>query len=191
MFEQADAVKYVRDHEGVINHMYLDIVGLVTIGVGFMLPNPAAAAELKLVHRDTGDPANKQEKAAEWETIHAQVKAKRASSYRKFTALDMTDAEVDKRLIVLLDDFVRNLRQRFPAFDNFPDPAQIGLLDMIYSLGPAGLFKGFPLFCKAVDDQNWKKCAGESSRRNVSGARNADLKQLFLDAAKLGNAGIT
>ncbi len=185
MFRQEDAVTYFRTHEGVVNHMYLDIVGLVTIGVGFMLPNPAAAQALRLVRRDTGKPATGEEKAAEWETVHAQRKAMRASTYKKFTNLDMPDAEVDKQLGVLIDDFVRNLHNRFPKFGKFPDPAQIGLLDMIYSLGPKGLFVGFPKFCSAVDAQDWKACARESRRRNVSDNRNADLKQLFVDAAKL------
>ena len=185
MFRQEDAVDYFRTHEGVVSHMYLDIVGLVTIGVGFMLPNPAAAQALKLVRRGTGKAATKEEKAAEWETVHQQRKAMRASTYKKFTQLDMPDDEIDKQLGVLIDGFARNLRNRFAKFDRFPDPAQIGLLDMIYSLGPKGLFVGFPKFCAAVDAQDWKACARESRRRNVSDNRNADLKQLFLDAAKV------
>jgi len=184
MFQQTDAVKYFRDHEGVVSHMYLDVVGLVTIGVGFMLPNPAAAQALSLIRRDTRAAATSDEKAQDWESVHALRNAMRASTYKKFTQLDMPDAEIDKRLSVLIDDFARNLGGRFLKFDKFPAPAQIGLLDMIYSLGPKGLFVGFPNFCAAVDAQDWKKCAKESKRRNVSETRNADLKQLFLNAAR-------
>jgi GH24 family phage-related lysozyme (muramidase) len=184
MFRQEDAVKYFREHEGVIAHMYLDVVGLVTIGVGFMLPSPVAAETLKLIRRDSGAPATKEEKRRDWESVRAEAKAKRASTYRKCTQLDLPEAEIDRRLAELLEDFARSLRGRFPKFDRFPDTAQIGLLDMIYSLGPRGLFVGFPKFCAAVDQQDWRACARESKRRNVSERRNADLKQLFLDAAK-------
>jgi GH24 family phage-related lysozyme (muramidase) len=189
MFQLAAAVKYFREHEGVVRHMYLDVVGLVTIGVGFMLPNPAAAQALKLVRRDTGAPATDEEKRRDWEAVRGQLKARRASAYRRFTALDMPDAEIDQRLITLIGDFARNLRGRFPKFDQFPDPAQLGLLDMAYSLGSRGLFVGFPKFCAAVDAQDWKKCAQESGRRNVSESRNAVLRQLFLDAATVSTRG--
>ena len=43
MLPLADAVKYFREHEGVVNHMYLDIVGLVTVGVGFLLEEASEA----------------------------------------------------------------------------------------------------------------------------------------------------
>ena len=191
MFKQEDAVKYFREHEGVVGHMYLDVVGLVTIGVGFMLPNAAAALALELVRRDSGAAATDGEKAQDWESVHAQEKAKLASTYKKFTKLDLPDSEVDLELESRLDDFARNLRQRFPKFDRFPDQAQIGLLDMIYSLGPRGLFNGFPTFCSAVDVQDWKTCAQEGVRRNVSAGRNSDLQQLFLDAAEIAGTGVT
>ena len=183
MFKQEDAVAYFRQHEGVVGHMYLDVVGLVTIGVGFMLKNPAAAAALKLVRRDTGALATVAEKSQDWESVHAQEKAKVAASYKKFTQLDLPNSEIDRELASHLQDFTRNLTSRFPKFAEFPDKAQIGLLDMIYSLGPQGLFTGFPRFCSSVDAQDWKMCAEESERRNVSANRNADLKQLFLDSA--------
>ena len=188
MFKQEDAVTYFRTHEGVVSHMYLDVVGLVTIGVGFMLPNPAAAIALGLIRRDTGAPAAGAEKAQDWESVHEQEKAKVASTYKKFTKLDLPDSEINKELANRLMDFTRNLRARFPKFDQFPDKAQIGLLDMIYSLGPQGLFHAFPKFCAAVDAQDWETCALEGDRRNVSAARNADLKQLFLDADAGGAA---
>jgi len=184
MLKQEDAVKYFREHEGVVNHMYLDVVGLVTIGVGFLLRNPAAAQALTLLRRDTGAPATDEEKRRDWESVNSQEKAKLAKTYKKFTKLDMSDAEIDKGLVIRLDDFATNLRQRFDDFDGFPDQAQLGLLDMIYSLGPKGLFVGFPKFCAAADDEDWKACARESKRGGVSDSRNADLKQLFLDAAK-------
>ncbi len=183
VFKPEDAVKYLRQHEGVVSYMYLDVVGLVTIGVGFMLPNADAATVLNLVRRDTAAPASVDEKRQDWESVHSQDKAKLAQAYKEFTKLDLPDAEIDRELTKRVNDFQRNLTNRFPKFDGFPDQAQTGLVDLIYSLGPRGLFNGFPKLCAAANAGDWNACAEQSSRGNVSATRNADLKQLFLDAA--------
>ena len=182
MFQPEDAVEYLRRHEGVVNYMYLDVVGLVTTGVGFLLPDAAAAEPLAFVRRDTGAPATNDEKRAEWEAVHAQPKAEVAASYRPFTFLDLPDTVIDRELTARIDGFVKNLRSRFPQFEEFPDSVQIGLIDMVYSLGPAGLFRGFPKFCSAVDRQDWLACAREGVRGNVSQARNDELEKLFIGA---------
>jgi GH24 family phage-related lysozyme (muramidase) len=186
MFKPEDTIQYLRKHEGVVNYMYLDVVGLVTIGVGFLLPNAASAQALALVRRDAGAPATDDEKRADWEAVHAQPKAELAAHYRPFTFLDLPDSAIDGELTTRIDGFVKNLQSRFPRFEEFPDAAQIGIIDMVYSLGPAGLFRGFPKFCSAVDHQDWPACAREGVRGNVSQARNDELQQLFLEAAAAG-----
>ncbi len=185
MFQPRDAVLYLRKYEGVVNFMYLDVVGLVTTGVGFLLTDAAAAGPLAFTRRDTGAPATDDEKRADWEAVHARPKAELAANYRPFTLLDLADAAIDLELTRRIDGFVKNLQNRFPQFDEFPDTAQIGLLDMVYSLGAGGLFRGFPRFCSAVDQQDWPACAREGFRGNVSPARNHELQQLFLAAAGL------
>ena len=182
MLQLEAAVAYLRRHEGVVNHMYLDVVGLVTIGVGFMLPDAAAAKALNLVRRDSGDPASTDEKAADWEAVHSRPKAQLAADYRAFTRLYLPDAAIDGELTARVGGFARNLQNRFPQFQLYPAPAQTGLIDMVYSLGPAGLFRGFPKFCAAADREDWDACAQEATRGNVSPARNEDLRGLFLAA---------
>jgi GH24 family phage-related lysozyme (muramidase) len=184
MFQPENAVEYLRKHEGVVNFMYQDVVGLVTIGVGFLLAKPASALALPLVRRDTGAPAAAEDKLAEWEAVHARPKAAPPRAYRDFTHLDLPEPAIDCELTARIEAFARNLRSRFPRFEQFPAPAQIGVLDMVYSLGAGGLFRGFPNFCAAVDREDWAACAYEADRRNVSPGRNDDLHQLFLKAAE-------
>jgi GH24 family phage-related lysozyme (muramidase) len=186
MFQPQTAVDYLRGHEGAVNFMYLDVVGLVTIGVGFLLPNAAATLALELVRRDSGAAATDDEKRADWETVHGCAKAQLAERYRAFTSLDLPDAAIDRELNLRIADFVRNLQSRFPQFQDFPSPAQTGLVDMVFSLGPAGLFRGFPKFCEAVDRRDWQACAQEGVRGNVSASRNADLQGLFQAAVTQG-----
>jgi GH24 family phage-related lysozyme (muramidase) len=184
MFQTGAAVEYLRRQEGVVPHMYLDGVGLVTVGVGFCLPNPATALALGFVRRDNGAAATDEEKRTDWESVHSRPKAEPPASYRAFTHLGMPDTAIDRELSLRIHGFTRNLRSRFPRFDGFPDAAQIGLLDMIYNLGPGGLFRGFPKFCAAVDREDWTACAREGVRAGVSRARNEGLTELFVAAGR-------
>lgn len=190
MFKLEEAVKYFRAHEGVIPHMYLDIVGLVTVGVGFLLRKPEDAVAIPFVNRKTGKAATAAEKRADWASVNAQEKAKLAATYKKFTQLDMTDAEIDKRLGTFISDFATALRRQFKDFDSYPQSVQIGLLDMVYSLGPDGFVKGYPKLCAAVVKKDWTTAANECERKGVSPTRNKDCKQLFLDAVNsIADAG--
>lgn len=173
------AVQYFREHEGVVNHFYLDVIGFVTVGVGFMLPNADTAADLDMVSRLTGDPASTEAKRSEWHRVKQQEKARRASHYKQFAKLDMPDAAIDAKLVANLDGFYTRLVDRFPQLPTFPESVQLGLLDMAYSLGSRGLFSKYRKFCFAVDRQDWTVAAAESGRRNVSVSRNSALRELF------------
>lgn len=180
---QAEIFAHFERHEGVIDHMYLDTVGKVTIGIGFMMPDAAAALDYKLINRKTGAPATAAEIAADWSKVHEQQKGRIASTYRKFTKLDLPEAETRKLLKERLDGFAAILRTRFAGFDAFPAPARLALLDMIFNLGPTGLTKGFPKLCRAADRGDWKVCAAECNRLGIHVSRNDETRDLFLAAA--------
>ena len=186
-----DGIKYFRAHEGVVPHMYLDIVGLVTVGVGFLLRTPEDAVAMPFVNRKTGKAATAAEKRADWALVNAQEKAKLAATYKKFTQLDMTDADIDKRLGKFISDFAAGLRRQFKDFDSYPQSVQIGLLDMVYSLGPDGFSTGYPKMCAAILKKDWAAAANECERKGVSPTRNKDCRQLFLDAVNaVSGAGL-
>lgn len=169
-------------HEGVIPHMYLDTAGKVTIGIGFMIPDPHAALAYVLVNRITGAAASSAEKLAEWTRVSQQAKGKLAQTYRKFTTLDLPETAVRATLDLKLRAFAESLRTRFANFDAFPAPAQLALLDMIYNVGPNGLFKGFPKLCRAADRRDWTTCAAECRRAGISAERNEACESLFRSA---------
>lgn len=180
---QDDAAAYLRSHEGVVNHAYLDVVGLVTIGVGYMVPTGDAMALLDLRDQITSSPASEEEMRDEWATVHMQEKAHVASYYKQFCKLVLLDDEIESLLLSTIAGFGLNLTNRFQQFNSFPNPACVGLMDMIYSLGPQGLFHGFPRLCAAVDRKDWIACADECHRGHVSDERNAALRALFIQAA--------
>ena len=53
---------------------------------------------------------------------------------------------------------------------------------MIYNLGPAGLFKGFPHLVAAVQAGAWVQAAEHCMRRGPSAARNNWTRNQFLSA---------
>lgn len=173
------AVEYLKAHEGVVNHMYLDVVGLVTIGVGFMIPTHFAADNLDVVRRVDGVPATTEEKADEWRAIRALKEGRQAKWYKQFTKLEMQGPDIDLMLARLLHNFYLDLSMRFKGIREFPLPVGLGLLDMAYSLGTTGLLSKYPKFCDAVRRHDWAACADECERRNVSKSRNEALAELF------------
>ncbi|MFT7186732.1 MAG: GH24 family phage-related lysozyme (muramidase), partial [Pseudohongiellaceae bacterium] len=52
---------HIKHGEGSINHMYLDTVGKLTVGVGNMLPNSGAASELPFILEDSRKPASQED----------------------------------------------------------------------------------------------------------------------------------
>jgi GH24 family phage-related lysozyme (muramidase) len=94
----------------------------------------------------------------------------------------MPEAEVRRVLESKLRAFAESLRLRFAAFDTFPATAQLALLDMIYNVGPSGLFNGFPKLCRAAERREWARCADECRRVGISAERNEDCRNLFLAA---------
>jgi hypothetical protein len=75
-----------------------------------------------------------------------------------------------------------DLRTEFPHYETLPDGVKMALLDMIYNLGPAGLFKDFPHLIASIDAGAWAQAAEQCMRRGPSAARNAWTREQFLTA---------
>ena len=175
--------KELKSSEGVIEHMYLDTVGAVTVGVGNMLPTAAEAQKLGFVDRKTKKAATKEEITADFDAVKKQTKGLKASAYKAHTKLDLPTTDIDTLLDTRIDGFKKELKKEFPTFDNYPLTAQFALLDMAFNLGTNGLVKKFPSFKKAVEAEDWTKAASESNRPQVSTTRNATVKKWLESAA--------
>lgn len=173
----------IIEEEGRIAHMYLDTRGFVTVAVGQLLRTVEAAQQLAFVHRDTGDPADTAEIAHDYQAVKQQLPGKIASFYKRFTRLDLPEHEIDTLLNQRIGDFEAGLQTDFPDFGDFPESAKLGLMDMVFNLGNAGLVNKFPTFTKAARAHNWAICALECHRRGISEARNEMTKKLFEEAA--------
>ena len=176
----------IKAGEGNISNMYLDTKGLVTVGVGQMIRTADAATRLSFVNRETNEPATADEIRRDYATVKEQPKGNVARWYRTFTLLDMPQAEIDALLARRLDEFVNGLRREIPAYDDAPDDAKLGLIDMAYNLGIRGVVEKFPTFTRKARAADWAGCAKECHRRGIGDARNEEVEHLFESAARDG-----
>ena len=160
--------------------MYRDTVGKVTVGVGLMLPDAKAAQALPFVIG--ARPATPEEIAAEFARVDAMAMGRASVFYKTPASLVLTQQTIDAKLSSILAGFEADLRTQFPHYDSLPDDVKMALLDMIYNLGPAGLFKGFPHLVAAVETGAWAQAAEHCTRRGPGPARNDWTRQQFLSA---------
>lgn len=178
-----DSLERTKRFEGSINHMYLDTVGAVTVGVGRMLPDAEAAAKLAFVRNADQASATPQEIKDEFAVIHGKEKGKVASFYKQFTTLHLTDATIEALLTENLEGVVNGLSGKLPDYGSYPVKVQEALVDMAFNLGLNGLMTKFPKFVGHIKKRDWKAAAGESKREGISDTRNAEIKTLLTDAA--------
>jgi GH24 family phage-related lysozyme (muramidase) len=170
----------LKAFEGCVPWMYRDTVGKVTVGVGLMLPDAKAAQSLPFVLGTRA--ATPEEIAAEYARVDALPLGRASSFYRVPASLELTQQTIDAKLSSVLKGFEAKLRAEFPRYDTMPDSVKMALLDMIYNLGPAGLFKGFPHLVAAVQTGAWAQAAEHCMRRGPGAARNAWTQDQFLSA---------
>ena len=177
-----DSLTNLKKFEGSVQWMYLDTKGLVTVGVGEMLPDTASAQLLAFVDSN-GQPATQDAILADYDRVSALAPAHSPGFYRIPTSLLLPPPAIDTLLMNHLNLFDGQLAGRFPAYASFPDPAKLGLLDMIYNLGAPKLFGTFPHFMSCVDNQDWLGAAANCHRVGPNQERNEWTKQQFMAAA--------
>jgi GH24 family phage-related lysozyme (muramidase) len=170
----------LKEFEGCVPWMYRDTVGKVTVGVGLMLPSIEAAQALPFFAGTRA--ATSGEIAAEFTRVDAMPTGRPSSFYKTPSALELTQQAIDAQLSVVLQGFEADLRTQLPHYDALPDTAKMALLDMIYNLGPSGLFKGFPHLMAAVETGAWTQAAANCMRHGPSPERNAWTREQFLSA---------
>jgi len=177
-----DSVAQLRIFEGVIPWMYLDTRGLVTVGVGQMLAAVSAAQALPFIDAN-GNPVASDVILAEYNRVAGLPMGQTPGTYRTDASPTLAAASIDSLLMGRVQDFDQQLSAKFANYAAFPDPAKLGLLDMIYNLGPAKLFGTYPSFMGCVNNDNWTGAAGQCNRFGPSQARNDWTRQQFLAAA--------
>jgi GH24 family phage-related lysozyme (muramidase) len=185
-FEQSLAK--LEEFEGSIPWMYRDTAGNVTVGIGLMLPDAAAARALPFQSSERA--ASPEEIEAEFVRVDGMPAGRAALFYRKEGALELAKAEIDSALRRVLMQFEEKIKAALPEYDGMPDAAKMALLDMAYNLGPMGLLHEYPKLIKAVRMGDWTQAAANSFRHGPGTGRNEWTRAMFLAGAVAGDGAL-
>jgi GH24 family phage-related lysozyme (muramidase) len=174
--------------EGRLPHMYLDVKGLVTTGVGNLIDPIGSALILPWVRKTDGTPATAEDIAQEWNDVksHQEMAPQGGGAFGSMTQLMITPEAIDNLVLSKLDENERYLKGRFPQYDNWPADAQLGLLSMAWAMGPGF---SFPRFEAAINSRppDFDRAAVESHINDAGNPgltpRNTANSLLFRNAA--------
>lgn len=178
----ADYLPHAQSAEGKIPHMYLDTVGVVTVGIGHALATPTSAIALPFILRTTGQPASPAEITADYASVKARPAGLVASHYKAFSRIFLSEAAIADLFVRDMDDFLPGLTAAIPDLANFPRTAQLALIDMAFNLGVHGLVSKFPRMIRCVSDRNWSEAARECRRPQLGEERNRLVEAWFAEA---------
>jgi GH24 family phage-related lysozyme (muramidase) len=185
---------FTQPLEGRVSWMYLDVKGLVTIGVGNLIDPQSAAVGLPFVHKTDGSAASIAEIAAEWTALKGN-QALATKGYRAcdpLTKLRLTDEAIDALVLGRLDQNEAFLKKTFTAWDQWPADAQLGVLSMAWAMGP-GFPVDWPTFTAACKAQDWSTAAANCHISEIGNAgvkpRNVADVLLFNNAAVVAGSG--
>ncbi len=186
---EAGFVGFSAPLEGVIRWMYLDVKGLVTVGIGNLIDPVSLAFDVPFVWSD-GRVATRSEIQGEWLKIKS-TKSLAKAGYRaaeNVSKLRLTDEGVEALVSRVLHQFDGELVRRYPEFDSWPADAQMATIAMAWACGTAfgRTFKGLDASLKKGDFAS----ASQQCKINETGnagviPRNKAMRQLYFLAAAL------
>lgn len=177
--------------EGSVNCMYLDVKGLVTIGVGCLIDPVMQALGLPFLSKSTGARVSRDSIAAEWRAVkvNTYLASQGWRSAAAVTSLMLSPDSVDELLVARLRSNDAYLSNRFGGsngWEQLPADAQLAVHSMAWACGPAF---HFPRFEAALLARDFETCARECHLDDSHNAgltpRNAANAQLFLNAASV------
>lgn len=187
---------FTRKFEGLVLHFYLDVKGLVTIGLG-NLQDPIVSPLLDFRHKVTGELAEHQDVMAEWAHVKAlqALREKGGAAFEEYTRFECTEESLDELVQGELLHFEAVLKSFFPDLEQWPADAQLGLLSMAWAMGPY-FPRTWPHFRTACEAWQWEivaqphgspaSCQMREEGQNASfRMRNQANHVLFCNAAQV------
>jgi GH24 family phage-related lysozyme (muramidase) len=180
---------FTAKFEGRIPWLYLDVKGLVTIGLGCLCDSVNVATSLPFVDA-AGNRASTAAIEAEWRVIkaHTELAQKGAGAARKVAQLRLPEEAIDNLARQRLEANELILLRYFPDFDSWPAPAQLGVLSMAWAMG-AGFPAKWPHFADACRARDWDAASASCKMREEGNPglvpRNRKDAELFLAAGAL------
>lgn len=184
-----EALASTMGFEGSVPWMYLDSPGLVTVGIGRMLPNAAAAQALPF-QSPHGGPATLLQIAQDFNRVKSMKPNQSAGFYRAATSVKLLSADIQALFLSVITSVDGELKRMFPRYPSWPVSARLAAIDMLYNLGSAR-FRAYAHMLSALDQQDFLTAAKECARNAKDpsfAARNLWTRTSFLDAEQEAQA---
>jgi GH24 family phage-related lysozyme (muramidase) len=181
--------------EGRVPSMYLDILGLVTCGVGNLIDPVSEAVKVPFYRDSDGQRATEAEVRAAWHALKERQDLKRrgVSYARALTKLHMRDEDIGALVASRLASNEAFICKWLPAFPTIPADAQLGILSMAWAVG-AGFNRKFPTFTKAALAGDWFAASAACTIREAGNPgvvpRNKANRCCFMNAHLVATHGL-
>jgi len=182
---------FFKQYEGKVNFMYLDLKGLVTVGLGHLCDPVDQALKLEFGPKGGGGAVGGGEVTAEFNTVKARtdLKGQGSAAFDAITHLQLSDngiATMAREDAASIEKYLTTNPAAKPYYANFrswPADAQLGILGIAWGVMPIPNFgwHDFPVACR---DENWltaaKQCRISSP---IAAGRNEAHELMFMNAA--------
>lgn len=173
-------IAFNRDLEGRFRWPYLDVVGLITTGVGQLCDDWATFRSLPWTHKVHGGPATGAEMREEhahmranfcgkkgagaciWEAVGKGLCYAHAGAWGlgATTFLRLSNADIDAHIMRTLDLKIEQMHQDYSDWDAWPADAQAATMSLCWAMGTEFVARyGFTNFDRAVKRQDWAAAA--------------------------------
>lgn len=182
-------VSFSEPLEGVVYHMYLDVLGYPTTGMGHLLPDWQSACACPWSIGEV--PATFAQIRTDYDTMQAQRQAGRFGNawghrrYENMTRVRLDRVGVEQMVQTKLTSNHTILRRRCPDIDTWPAPAQLFIHSWAWAVGPNARY---PRMIAHMNKRSWLDAANEAKINPNVGTiivRNARNRQLLISASEV------
>jgi hypothetical protein len=182
---------FLKQYEGKVNFMYLDVKGLVTIGIGNLIDPVNQALKYEYSPKGGGGIAGSGEVISEWNTVKARrdLMMKGAAAFDSITRLQLSDKGIKSMVkdhAGAIENYIKNnasAKTFYGNFDNWPADAQLGFMGVAWGGIPLPQF-GWHKFPEACKNEDWDTAAVECKINSaIASGRNEAHKMMFMNAA--------
>jgi GH24 family phage-related lysozyme (muramidase) len=176
--------------EGATDFLYLDVLGLVTVGIGQLVDPYPLMGGLRFTRAD-GSQATPSEVSQAWLATKGRqdLKMQGGGAFRYVTKIRATHNSLAAHANAKLARFETDLRATFPDWDTWPANAQLPTLGLCWAAG-SHMFAKFPRLTAALRAQDWvtasRECHLNEAGNPGLAPRNKAQAALYLAAASGG-----
>ena len=185
-------IKFSEPFEGAVYHMYLDIKGLVSVGIGNLITPMVLGAGYPWRRNEDGKLASAQEYAYEWNLINSKPELAQEgwTGATRFCRLHLNPDDVATLCYAKMDSNELELRKRVPNFDEHCADVQLMLHSWAWAVGPDA---SYPRMLKLIVAKGYNAATSECDINPKVGTiilRNSANRQLLINATAVRDMGL-